>query len=477
MPYNPPSHFLRLGSHAEKQYFLDQTELYDGIIFNANLVAITTAACASLASTLREKNKALLLDPWTYVYGLEGRYLLIEKSTNGETERYVKSSYAKLADVYGEPVSSAMRSLDEEPYPHARLTPSQFEGKIQAFTNRVLAYERTSLREEMEEDAYFGEEAELLRPDALIPPYFYASGEEWLDLNLRCLDASLKSEEREGLPIVPVICIPHELLASISRRQLIEWLERYRGRDCDGFVLWVSGFDETFRSVGILEGFLDAVQTLCNDEKDRPVINAYGGYFSVAAMSAGLSGFSHSVGYGESKEAEPPSGGPPAPKYYFRPMHTRIEAETAVYVVQDRFGKRKDEEGSVVREEDLDGFYQHVCDCVVCQQLVEDGLEGFADYAEAEKSDKPNLPPHIRDRKYATGRAKRLNNEHYLHARQQEIDSLEGLSRDEAASELWDGYQGFEETFGHVPEHSSTHLSRWAEALAPPREDETEEGP
>lgn len=455
MPLEIPDHFLRLGSHAEKQYFLEDQELYDGAIFNANLVAITTAACASLATALQEEEMPLLIDPWTFVFGLESSYLMVERTKDGEKYIDVKSSYAELAKIYGDPIRSLVASQDWQNNREARLRPNAFsDAQVQSFTDNVLRFQRFALQDEMAEDEYFGP-AGVIEPDVLIAPYFFIDPEEpqpWLELNLSLLDAALESNIAEGLPVVPIVCLGQRSVHQLQWQTLDNWLERYRRRGCEGYFLWISDFDETEVPTPVLRGFLHAVDVLSGDG-DATVMNMFGGYFSVTSLQFGLGAFSHSVGYGESKNVIPPSGGVPVAKYYFPPLHKRIEAEDALEMV------------SRLSREDLGEFYEYICECVVCERRVEDGIEGFAAFAEAEKSDKEDLPEWLKDRKYPTGEAKRLNNEHYLRARQAELREIREAEAGSIPELIGEDLAWYQEHFAAPLFPTARHLHRWREAL------------
>lgn len=456
MPLDIPDHFLRLGSHAEKQYFLDDQDLYEGVVFNANLVAITTAACGSLATALQEAGMPLLVDPWTYVFGLESDYLMVERTKDGEKYEDVKSSYAELADIYGDPIYSLIRSEKWQEGIEPRLSPDAFSTQqVRDFTDNVLRFQRFALQEEMEEDEYFAPET-VIEPDALIAPYFYIDDSEdtrdWLDLNLNLLDAAIESEVARGLPVVPLICVSGNAIHQLNWDTLDEWLNRYRQRECEGYFLWISDFDETEASTPVLRGFLHAIDVLRGDD-DATVMNMFGGYFSVSSLRFGLGAFSHSVGYGENKDVVPPSGGVPVAKYYFRPLHKRIEAEDALEMVTQLYS------------DGVGDFYDSICDCVICERQVEDGIKGFAAYAESQKSDKENLPEWLKDREYPTGDARRLNNKHYLRTRQAELREIYQADVAAIPDLIGEDLEWYQEHFTSPPFPRARHLQRWREVL------------
>src|SRR5436190_5396592 len=67
----PPKVYLRLGSHAEKDYFEKAGKAADGVILGANLVESTPGATASLVVKLGSDKMlgSYYIDPMTYAFG------------------------------------------------------------------------------------------------------------------------------------------------------------------------------------------------------------------------------------------------------------------------------------------------------------------------------------------------------------------------------------------------------------------------
>ena len=85
MPINRPEIILRLGSHAEKEYFLKTSPLYDGVIIGANLLESTPGATSSLLLKIKKMGKKVYIDPITYSFGLDTKKYL-------QTTRYSKKT-------------------------------------------------------------------------------------------------------------------------------------------------------------------------------------------------------------------------------------------------------------------------------------------------------------------------------------------------------------------------------------------------
>src|ERR1035441_3947259 len=85
MPIDRPEVFLRLGSHAEKQYILKTLKLFRGLLVGANLLESTPGATVSLAlKILGSFGRQFAIDPMTYVFGMNLSYIqseTIDRST------------------------------------------------------------------------------------------------------------------------------------------------------------------------------------------------------------------------------------------------------------------------------------------------------------------------------------------------------------------------------------------------------------
>jgi hypothetical protein len=66
-----PAVILRLGSHAEKGYFLKTVKFWNGLIVGANLLEAAPGATSSLILKFSGKNnnKPYYVDPMTYAFG------------------------------------------------------------------------------------------------------------------------------------------------------------------------------------------------------------------------------------------------------------------------------------------------------------------------------------------------------------------------------------------------------------------------
>ena len=160
MPIVEPSVVLRLGSHAEKDYFLKTTGLWDGLMVGANLLEAAPGATSSMVFKFAGKKHEMpyYVDPMTYAFGTYIEHGTNEPRTdldwiksdqkNKETkkvERRYKRSYRALAEIIGGPLLSGLEK-DEG------ISSDHFDDleEIEQLCDAVLQYQRTRIRSEFE---------------------------------------------------------------------------------------------------------------------------------------------------------------------------------------------------------------------------------------------------------------------------------------------------------------------------------------
>src|SRR5437867_1444166 len=219
--------YLRLGSHAEKQYVLKTVRLFSGVILGANLLESTPGATVSFALNVLGGGKAFAIDPMTYTFGMELAYIkseTIDKEAGkrGVTKVGLKRSFVKLAEAYGNPVEDAVLNHDRP------INPDDFDDDaIDGFCESIYRYQAERMR------MYFNAAVQLQEfakecpdPSFAFAPYFYipykpgaGRWRKWLDLNLKlaeafttidgdiekhaviCIDQSILEDEHELLRI------------------------------------------------------------------------------------------------------------------------------------------------------------------------------------------------------------------------------------------------------------------------------------
>src|SRR6266404_7800641 len=125
-------HILRMGTHAERDYFLRGRSLFDNVIVNANLAEATRDATAVLLVRLK---RPYLIDPITYVFSLDPTLLRSSTQPKDSTaRRRPRSTFQALADAYALPIAN---SIGER-----RLTPKDLNDENFAIiVDRVVHYQ------------------------------------------------------------------------------------------------------------------------------------------------------------------------------------------------------------------------------------------------------------------------------------------------------------------------------------------------
>jgi hypothetical protein len=139
---------------------------------------------------------------------------------------------------------------------------------------------------------------------------------------------------------------------------------------CDAAWYWVSNFREeevTSSEISNLVAFVEAA-----GKRNFELRNLHGGFMSALLSKHGLRGFSHGIGYGESKDVFPVSAGAlPTVNYHYNPLHTK----SSVPDIERAF--------STLGITDADEFHEIVCDCSICKGTLKGNLKNFGKFGES----------------------------------------------------------------------------------------------
>ncbi len=421
-------HFVRLGTHAEKDCLFRASQTFDGLILNANLVEATPGACASLIASL---GKRYIIDPVTYAFALPPHHLMSPQS-DGAGARILKPkrTFRNLAKRFGHPFEQnlGVRALSPE-----SLTQSDIDAVIES----VLAYQLDRLQDEWQGAKDLGGQ-EPPRAECLVAPYFplpYQRKEPWLNLNLAI--ARRAGPTRDSVPVYAVVCLDRRFLQG---KELKDMASKYANTAVSGYLLWLGGLTEQSISREELDGYVELVKRLSSG--GRRVFNMYGGYLSAVLRCFGMTGFAHGIGYGERRAIAPPvGGGPPPARFYFRPLH-------ALYPFVNAF--------SAISDLDAVTYYSEVCDCPVCHRVIGDDLKrNIVEYGTMSE------PSGRTARQYPTPRARKLCRLHYLAARHREVQKVISQHPAELVEEMLQA----ESRYAHHASLETDHLLIWAEGI------------
>jgi hypothetical protein len=443
---------LRLGSHSEKEYVEKTIKQFDGVMIGANLLQATPGATATLLFKLnKQAGRPYFVDPMTYAFGSyvdpqtdkvrsDLDWIKSDKKVKGQKGKFTrgfKSSYAKLAESFGLPYSTAVnRSKAVEP---ADFNSDQL---VEDSCRRVLFFQAELLRNVFKQDEVTADFVdEFPAPAALLAPYFYIEQSrmaDWIALNRRLALAS--TAVRSDIPVHVVICGHRDLLGNAAHiRTIIEGL-----KECNpaGVWLWFSRFDEHGASLDELRALRNWVEEL---SPHMPVFNMHGGYFSLALSKLGMAGIAHGVGYGEQKDVVPVIGqSTPTVQYYVRSLHAKFSVPQIIRCF------------TALGVNTPGQFFKVICDCVICKNIVGKDLDAFSQFGEIHYS-----RPSAKRASQTPAAAKRCRF-HFLLNRSKERDYVRAntlrtiADNCNAAADQWRRtYLG----------HSIGHLTNWADVL------------
>jgi len=432
------NHVIRLGTHAEKEYFQRATAWYDEVLINANLLDFTASSTSYFVFELGRRDKGFFIDPVTYAFALAPSHLMSKDSKGNERP---KQTFLSLAKEYGLVGESATQ------IPHVESSTLQDPSLQHRFCSRVLAYQQKKIHDTLQANSDFiSDTIGDIRPTRLVAPYFYLPQEDagWYSINTSLIRLSVEIAQKEfGRGAWGVICFDGLIL---DRDDLIDEICRQYGElQCEGYALWVADFDEPRATGSQIRGLMRLVEKLKEKRPDTPILSMYAGYFTALLKWRGVSGISHGVGYGERRGVVPVVGGglPPA-RYYLPPIHEEISIP---------------ELDSVAENYSSQQFEKEICGCVICQRLL---LAGVQDLIE-KYMDTEIRPSQRGSRGFPTPAVYRLTKFHFLHNRHLELRELEGAAvLGNLTQSLSEAYGKFGPKLGYS---RVTFLDTWSKAL------------
>lgn len=440
----PIEHYMMFGTFAEQRHFIYPAEdTYNGVIFNANMVAHAPGGLAGFLVS-RTQKLSFIIDPLTHAFQHAPRILY--KADGSGTKKAIQT----LADLYGEPVASR---AGKDP-----VTPSDFlDGRTkELFVQNCLKFQREEVtnRARNHDDCKYFTEDELsgFDPKALVAPYFFLSeGEygDWLTVNTQL--AAIAVQMRAGSEaIYAEIVIDKALL--VNQDAINKIVEQYSTVELDGYLLWVDQFSEHDASQTELQGLLDFCRSL--RDSGRSVINLHGSYFSVLAAGtlgkAALTGVTHGPEFGEARGVIPVGGGIPFAKYYLPILHQRVLYREMLKIL-DATNWRTD----------AATFHANVCDCPVCLETIDGNIENFSKFGESTPIQRRSKSGIVRI-DYPTQEARLRCLKHFLQCKEREFKS----ANNDATSLIEDLDKGVRTLRNIIGYEGIKHLLNWKVVLS-----------
>lgn len=419
--------FYRLSATNEGEFFKEYKEHYYGIVVNAHLAAAYDLWSSTL---LQEVNKPFIVDPFTFVFGLDINNI----KKGGE----LKVSYDALIKKYGKELEDKIKE--------GKLIPQDFRGSAGTkfatfFADKTLTIQKDilkpktamekSLKRYAERLERLGKKKDLVRgPEFLIAPYFYFRNidDPWYEINLML--AQTAGQFKGDNLLFTVICMNKDLLAnSESLDQIVNDYKKF-----NGIILWISDFNEEKVDVNALKNFKEFMQKFATTNK--PLYNFYAGNFTLLLTkmdNVRIDGYSRGICYGESKDVESVPAGLPPKRYYFPLTHSKLV--------------------ELVIREVLTENPTLICKCRICSDIVENVIQ-----KEAPK-DKQLINSFFQQLKF------NLAKEHFILCHSQERQNIFTSKLGELKIRLSNDYTECQKLNLRDYDVKFDHINKWINAL------------
>jgi len=255
---------------TDGKIFRDLKDYYDGLVLEAHILEQYTKFAASLISTLE---KPFFVDP-------TGKLALLNVEDISDKEWYLK-----IVDAF-----NLSECLQE-----GEILVDALEQNLDKFVESSISYQREKIKQELGGLALFGLSGNI-EPEAVLTPYFLIDDvrSELYNLNLEILKVAIRHKGDSNL--YAVIFIEENTLFSKSTVEKI--LSDFIIDGIDGVCVWVADFREYGEDAKSLKKYAEFFEKLSGLK--RPVINLYGGAFSIFLGKLGLLDvIVQGIGYGE----------------------------------------------------------------------------------------------------------------------------------------------------------------------------------
>jgi len=437
-------HLVRYGTAADQHYLIDDfLDTYDQVVFNASIVAHMPAALAMFI-TQRAKNKPYFIDPQTHAFQHNIEYL---QSNSDDNEGKIKRTFLKLSEQYGDPIRKKIQNINS-------ILPSDFNDHslTKDFCQRVLEHQINVISNEAKQSdvaPYYeflkreGISINTFEPSLIVAPYFFmGSGafKEWIETNKSCALVSRTIASSLKKPLGVQIAVSQDVLFVDT---FVTEIGRYCDIKPDFILLWIDNFDEQTASVEHLKKYIELLNIF--KIKNIPVVNLYGGFFSILLKRIGLlASVTHSIEYGEQRSIIPVGGGIPVAKFYLPSLHYRMHFRDALRAVRGLGGLKN-----------VQDFYNNVCNCSQCKTvIVHDPDISFYQYGQTKD---------INNKKYPTPETKKNCVRHYMFVKEKEYNSHETL--EEVLIRLTDTKKQIEKNAEGLGLENTIHCKNWVDAI------------
>ncbi len=341
-------HIIKYGTAVDTQFIKEYKETFDLLALNANILCFQSENMARNIY-VEFKNLPYFIDPKLYVFQNDLKYIKKDKSDE------FRQSYITLAKNYG---------LDYVIDKDSSLTIQEVKMHgIETLTKDILKFQidyiYENLSTELKQFAMLSNTKK--EPSFLNIPSFTIKDikvQDWLNINIQMIEESMKLKKASfnNKEMYANLIISKD---SLNSKELIDQIiEKYSL--ADGLLFWIDGFNELKVDEETIMSLIYFIQKYKKLNPNKNIYSLYGGYFSQLLNKIGLSGVTHGVGYGESKDINTIGGVPSVQKYYMPKLFQRMTPEAIIKLLNTMKLSTKHD------------FYEKVCDCAICQHNIYD---------------------------------------------------------------------------------------------------------
>lgn len=466
-------HIIRYGTPGDHNDLIGLSDTYDMIVINANSVTNSENAVANflVRNICVKENKSYYIDPITYAFQdhLELLHSKIKNVNKGQsfidkTERLkqpIKPTFDKLINIYGEALVGIRKNIP--------LQPDAFLNKISEsvlvdFCTNIINFQKNAVKNAAEKNGILKyleyDKVNVdkgIQPKFAIAPYFYMDinqYREWIFVNVKLYEICQRINDK-SIEIRMEIFIGKDILH--DRDALTMLANRYLGTGCKGYILWVEDFEETLASQDEIENLLFFLEFF----QGKSMYNAYGGFFSILLGHDAiklLDGVSHGLEYGENRGGFPVGGGLPSSKYYFFPLHRRLNYLESFELLE----KRNYINTNVYLWGRSKPYLSEICRCKICKELMPEYMSGFENFRSTGMYE-VHYSGHTQRRTKATKSEKMTCRYHYMYCKKVEFKYVQRRKLDVILQDLTESEKKYRELMP-LKEKIGTIVS-WVDAL------------
>lgn len=423
--------WYRLNLFAEKQFLDKRLGLSQGLIVPANIVAYYQIAMPELLSDF---GLPFLVDP-----AIPDCLTRPVVSDNDQKQSLIRLEEKLGCELCGPKLRDTLKigSTTFDDF-ITKVVQLQLvgENKEEQPRNKSMARIKRTLGKSVEI------KQSLVRPHAIIPPYFYFNNTVGEAYNKSVYAANFaKDHGSSSTNIYPCICMDRQLL--LDKEGLSKIANDFK--QFKGIIMWIDDFDETEASLQELASFNEFVKIIRSSKNE--IINLFGGYFSLLLNYSGLTHLSCGICYSRSRKVSSVAGGGGMPIRYYEP-HLKIKLPV----------------GEVFKLYS-DNPQLFTCDCPICSEYAEKA---------SQNKDKESLEPILKNfliGDEATGTRGLIDWQnsryHFLYTQKKEQTVLARQSKDISISNVEETYNQLKMQIQPIRYgiRQLEYLKRWSDSL------------